>query len=58
MSSHKNTKYNKESFINIAKDIHNDKFNYDNINYTSGVEKVLALKRYFLIGNYLRNILL
>ena len=44
MSSHKNTKYNKESFINIAKDIHNDKFNYDNINYTSYIKNKINIK--------------
>ena len=27
MSIHKNTKYNKETFINVSKEIYNDKFN-------------------------------
>ena len=35
MNSHKNTKYNKESFIKIAKETHLDNFEYENINYIS-----------------------
>ena len=35
MNSHKNTKYNKEAYIKLAKQTHLDKFDYENINYIS-----------------------
>jgi hypothetical protein len=44
MSKHKNTKYNKEEFIKRAKEIHNDKFEYENINYTSYLKNKINIK--------------
>jgi hypothetical protein len=44
MSVHKNTKYNKEKFINFANEIHNNKFNYDNIEYKSYLKDKIIIK--------------
>jgi hypothetical protein len=44
MSNHKNTKYDKIKFINYAKEIHNNKFNYDNINYKSYIKDKIIIK--------------
>ena len=47
MNSHKNTKYNKESFIKIAKETHLDNFEYENINYISYLKMSKELTRRF-----------
>ena len=44
MSSHKNTKYNKEKFINLAKETHPNKFSYDNIIYKSYLKDKIIIK--------------
>jgi|SaaInlStandDraft_6_1057023.scaffolds.fasta_scaffold08750_2 hypothetical protein len=44
MSIHKNTKYNKETFIEVSKEIYNNKFNYDNINYISYLKNKVCIK--------------
>ena len=44
MNSHKNTKYNKEAFIKLAKQTHLDKFNYENINYISYLKNKINIK--------------
>jgi hypothetical protein len=44
MNSHKNTKYNKESFIKIAKETHLDNFEYENINYISYLKNKINIK--------------
>ena len=44
MDSHKNTKYNKEAFIKLAKKTHLDKFDYENINYISYLKNKINIK--------------
>ena len=44
MSSHKNTKYNKEAFIKLAMQTHLDKFDYKNINYISYLKNKINIK--------------
>ena len=44
MSNHKNTKYDKIKFINYAKEIHADKFSYDNIIYKSYLKDKIIIK--------------
>ena len=44
MNSHKNTKFNKEAFIKLAKQTHLDKFDYENINYISYLKNKINIK--------------
>jgi len=44
MNIHKNTKYNKEIFIELAKQKHLDKFEYENINYISYLKNKINIK--------------
>ena len=44
MNSHKNTKYNKEAFIKLAKQTHLNKFDYKNINYISYLKNKINIK--------------
>ena len=44
MNNHKNIKFNKYKFIENAIQIHNNKFNYDNINYISYIKNKINIK--------------
>lgn len=44
MSIHKNIKYDKKKFINFANEIHNNKFNYNDIEYKSYLKDKIIIK--------------
>jgi hypothetical protein len=44
MNTHKNTRYNKDAFIKLAKQTHIDKFEYKNIDYISYLKKKINIK--------------